>query len=72
MLTLQGGQQVPVRLLDVSISGAALSCDALLSIGMPVKLGDTPAHVVRMFGDGAAVEFARPFSTDSDPAQLRP
>ena len=71
VLTLLGGKQMPVRLLDVSISGAAFSCDALLSIGMPVTLGGTPAQVVRMFGDGAAVEFSRPFSSDDDPVQLQ-
>ena len=71
ILTLPNGRDCPVRLIDVSISGAAFTADAQVPVGMTVTLGQTAAQVVRAFGGGAAVEFARPFSADSDPASLQ-
>ncbi len=65
------GGEYPVKLIDVSISGAAFTSDARLAIGTPVTLGRTVAHVVRVFGNGTAVEFARPFSLDSNPSDLQ-
>ena len=65
------GRSVPVRLIDVSVSGAAFAVDARLPVGTAVALGQTPAHVVRGFEGGAAVEFARPFSADSDPSVIQ-
>lgn len=70
-LHLPDGRSYPVRLIDLSISGAAFSTDVPLAVGTPVTLGSTPAHVVRSFSGGGAVEFARPFSADSDPGALQ-
>lgn len=58
------GRELPVKLIDISLSGAALSCDVKTSIGAPVVVGQTPAKVVRVFEGGIAVEFEREF----DPA----
>ena len=70
-LTMPDGREYPVKLVDVSISGAAFTSNAHLAIGTPITLGRTIAHVVRVFGDGTAVEFARPFSADSNPMDLQ-
>ncbi len=69
-LTMPGGREFPVKLIDVSISGAAFLSDAKPPVGTPVILGTTDAHVVRVFNDVVAVEFARPFSAESDPGTL--
>jgi len=69
-LTMPGGREFQVKLIDVSISGAAFLSDAKPAVGTPVILGTTDAHVVRVFNDTVAVEFARPFSAESDPATL--
>jgi hypothetical protein len=58
-LTLPGGRRLPVRIIDVSRSGAALAVDATPPIGAPVTVGSRPAQVVRQFSGGLAVEFNR-------------
>lgn len=70
-LRLADGRDFPVRLIDVSVSGAAFTAEVHLPVGTAVTLGRTPAHVVRGFSGGGAVEFARPFSADSDPSALQ-
>ena len=69
-LRMPDGRTFPVKLIDVSFSGAAFMCDAKPAVGTPVILGTTDAHVVRVFNDVGAVEFARPFSAESDPGTL--
>ena len=71
-LTVPGSPCRPVRLLDLSISGASIAVESRPPVGTAVMLGVTPAHVVRSFDGGIAVEFARPFSADSDPSLLQP
>lgn len=61
---LDNGREFTARLVDCSISGAALSVDNKLPIGTSVTLGRTPAKVVRHFQDGIAVEFLLPISPD--------
>ena len=70
-LLMPDGRSYPVRLIDVSISGAAFTSDVHPPVGTSVTLGGTQAHVVRVFNGGVAVEFARPFSADSDPSTLQ-
>nr|WP_237477711.1 PilZ domain-containing protein [Lichenibacterium sp. 6Y81] len=69
-LRMPDGRDYPVRLIDVSVSGAAFTAEVHPPVGTPVTLGNTPAHVVRGFSGGVAVEFARPYSADSDPSLL--
>jgi hypothetical protein len=64
VLTLPDGRQTPVKLLDMSLSGAAFSTDLPLMIGDAVILGKTQARVVRKFENGCAVEFRQPFQSD--------
>jgi hypothetical protein len=65
MLTLSDGTEVPVKMLDMSLSGAAFSADVKLLITDPVILGKTQAKVVRKFEGGYAVEFQKAFVVDS-------
>lgn len=65
VLTLPDGTEVPVKMLDMSLSGAAFSADVKLMITDPVILGKTQAKVVRKFEGGYAVEFQKAFVVDS-------
>ncbi|MCX7326618.1 MAG: PilZ domain-containing protein [Hyphomicrobiales bacterium] len=65
VLTLSDGTEVPVKMLDMSLSGAAFSADVKLLITDPVILGKTQAKVVRKFEGGYAVEFQKAFAVDS-------
>ncbi|MDX5594617.1 PilZ domain-containing protein [Pseudovibrio sp. SPO723] len=46
------------RIIDVSLSGAALKTDVRPAIGLEIALGKMRARVVRHLEDGIAVEFA--------------
>ena len=70
-LIMPNGLEYNIKLIDISISGAAFTSDYQPTVGTPVTLGKTAAHVVRVFGNGVAVEFARPFSADSNPSVLQ-
>ncbi|HRK23586.1 MAG TPA: PilZ domain-containing protein [Beijerinckiaceae bacterium] len=59
-LVTAGGAEVMVRLIDVSLSGAALTTDLSFTRGDLVMLNNTPSKVVRVFERGIAVEFSRP------------
>jgi hypothetical protein len=52
-------QEVACRVVDVSLSGAAISVEARPPIGAPVTLGRTAARVVRHLENGIALEFTR-------------
>lgn len=58
-LTLPNGLTVPCRVIDVSLSGAAVSAEVVPPLGSPVSVGRTPARVVRHIDGGFAVEFSR-------------
>lgn len=64
-LTLPDGTVVECRVLDVSLSGAAIACKVKLALGSPVTLGRTPARVVRELEQGFALEFTRIQSPDT-------
>ena len=65
ILTTDDGRQVPVKMLDMSLSGAAFQADIQLMITDPVTLGRTQARVVRKFEGGYAVEFRNAFRAES-------
>jgi c-di-GMP-binding flagellar brake protein YcgR len=60
MLRLDDGRELPVRLIDISRTGAGVSIDNGPDVGTTVIVGSTPGKVVRRFQDGIAVEFLRP------------
>lgn len=69
VLQLIDGRQYPCRIIDLSLSGAALEIEVKPAIGVQVTLGTMRGQVVRHFEDGVAVEFAviqRPDSLDTE------
>ena len=59
VLVTEDGSETEVRIIDVSLSGAAVTTSLDLPIGTPVTLGKTAARVVRRFEQGLALEFIR-------------
>jgi c-di-GMP-binding flagellar brake protein YcgR len=57
-LTLPDGRVYQARIIDLSLSGAALGVEASLPIGAPLMVGKLRATVIRVFEEGIAVEFA--------------
>ncbi|SEG17997.1 PilZ domain-containing protein [Bosea lathyri] len=64
VLALDDGAEHVVRIIDISLSGAAFSTDLDLPMGTPVKIGSTLARIVRRFDGGFAAEFRFPLSAD--------
>jgi hypothetical protein len=58
-LVLPNGINITVRIIDMSLSGAALSTDQRPPLGVLVMLGKVQGRVVRHLDDGFAVEFTR-------------
>ncbi|MBI1620601.1 PilZ domain-containing protein [Aquamicrobium zhengzhouense] len=58
LLELPDGTQHPCRIIDLSLSGAAIEVNARPAIGLQVMLGNMRGRVVRHFAEGIAVEFA--------------
>ncbi len=56
---LADGSTHIVRVIDMSLSGAALSTTLRPPLGSPMKLGRLGARVVRHFDDGVGIEFLR-------------
>ncbi|MGL4812980.1 MAG: PilZ domain-containing protein [Beijerinckiaceae bacterium] len=56
--------EVICRLIDVSVSGAAMTCDIRMEKGLEVIVGSTPARIVRVTDGGIAVEFRVPLTPD--------
>ena len=64
VLTLADGGRIMCRILDLSLSGAAIRTDVSLEIGALVSLGRVQSRVVRPIEDGFAIEFLHPQSAD--------
>ena len=63
-LRLSNGREFAARLIDISMSGAAMIVDYQPPIGSPVVVGSTASQVVRLFDNGIAVEFLRMIPPD--------
>ncbi|MCZ4089525.1 MULTISPECIES: PilZ domain-containing protein [Sinorhizobium] len=57
-LTLGNGEKYACRLIDLSLSGAAIDVENRPAIGTPVKLGTMKGKIVRHFQEGVAIEFS--------------
>ena len=69
VLKLTDGRQYQCRIIDLSLSGAAIEIDVKPALGVQVTLGTMRGQVVRHFEDGVAIEFAvvqRPETLDSE------
>jgi len=57
-IVLDDGRRYNCKIIDISLSGAAIELDVRPAMGTPVTLGRMRARVVRHFQNGVAVEFA--------------
>jgi hypothetical protein len=57
VVSLPDGREFTARVVDLSLSGAALAFEVQPPIGSPIMLGKVRATVVRHSEDGVAVEF---------------
>jgi len=58
ILSLEDGRQYRCRIIDLSVSGAAVEINVRPALGTQVTLGNMRGQVVRHFEDGIAIEFA--------------
>jgi hypothetical protein len=63
-VVMPDGREVRCKIIDVSLSGAALATDVRPPLGSPIIIGRMRARVVRHFPEGIAVEFAMLQSED--------
>jgi c-di-GMP-binding flagellar brake protein YcgR len=57
-VALPDGREYQARVVDISLSGAALAMEVRPPIGSPVMVGKLRGRVVRHFDEGIAIEFA--------------
>ncbi len=57
-VVLDDGRRYNCKIIDISLSGAAIELAVRPAMGTPVTLGRMRAKVVRHFPEGVAVEFA--------------
>lgn len=58
ILRLTDGREYQCRIIDLSLSGAAIELDVKPALGIQVTLGTMRGQVVRHFDEGIAIEFA--------------
>ena len=63
-LKLENGRVIAARIIDLSMSGAAIATATAPPIGASIHTGGTPARVVRHFEGGIGVQFMLPISPD--------
>jgi hypothetical protein len=63
-LALDDGRAYPCRIIDLSMSGAAIEIDVRPALGTAVRLGNMRGRVVRHFQEGVAIEFANVLSKE--------
>lgn len=56
-ITFDDGSRYICRIMDLSLSGAAVDVEVRPPIGTPVRLGNMRGRVVRHFVEGVAIEF---------------
>jgi hypothetical protein len=56
-LSLPDGRQYPARVIDMSLSGTAVSAEVRPPVGSPLLVGKIRGTVVRHFDEGMAIEF---------------
>lgn len=57
-LTVDTGERYSCRIIDLSLSGAAVDIDTRPAVGSPVRLGNMKGRIVRHFQEGVAIEFS--------------
>ncbi len=57
-IKLEDGRTYNIRIIDLSLSGAAIELDVRPALGTLIWLGNMRGRVVRHFDEGVAIEFA--------------
>ncbi|XEN30602.1 hypothetical protein M728_001199 [Ensifer sp. WSM1721] len=57
-LTVDTGEKYSCRIIDLSLSGAAIDVDIRPPIGTLIRLGNMKGRIVRHFQEGVAIEFS--------------
>jgi methyl coenzyme M reductase subunit C-like uncharacterized protein (methanogenesis marker protein 7) len=57
--------KIPCRIIDLSVSGAAVEMDARPNLGAMITVGNMTGRVVRRFHDGVAIEFLSAQSSET-------
>ncbi|KQT57520.1 MULTISPECIES: PilZ domain-containing protein [unclassified Aureimonas] len=57
-IALEDGRTYKVRIIDLSLSGAAVKSDVRPALGSRIRLGTMQGRVVRHLEEGLAIEFA--------------
>jgi c-di-GMP-binding flagellar brake protein YcgR len=65
VLTLEDGTKMTCRIIDLSLSGAAIAAETRPQMKSQVMLGRVAARVVRNLEDGVAIEFMHPQLADT-------
>jgi hypothetical protein len=64
IIRLADKSQIAAKIVDISVSGAAVTCARQSPMGAIVQVGRRRARVVRTFDQGMALEFTLPLSFD--------
>ncbi len=70
-IVVPDGRRYKGRIIDLSLSGAALASEVKPAIGTRVQMGSTAGRVVRHLEDGIAVEFVHVQDADTLEKRLR-
>lgn len=70
VIVLADASLVPCFVIDMSNSGAAVSAELDISVGMPLAIGTVVGRVVRMLDHGFAVRFIETIATTELEARL--
>lgn len=62
---LDDGRAYPCKIIDLSLSGAAVEIEVRPALGTAVRLGHMRGRVVRHFQEGVAIEFSVSLSRES-------
>jgi hypothetical protein len=68
---LENGEEHIVKLIDISVSGAAITTELKIPNDTRVLLGATPGRVARTFENGMAVEFDTPLAIEEFDENIR-
>jgi hypothetical protein len=71
-ISLPDGRRYRSRIIDLSVSGAALAVEYKPPIGAPVNLGAIRSNVIRHFEEGIALEFIVQQTPESIEENLHP
>lgn len=64
-LIMRDGSRVSCFVIDMSVTGAAVSADIFPEIGTPMAVGKVVGRVVRRFAEGFALQFVTPVASEN-------